>query len=424
MLIKMNYGKRGLEVDVPNSNLAGILRMNDVETLKNPSIAVREALDHPTASEPLERLAQGRNSACVVISDITRPVPNKVILPPILDVLQQGGIRREDITILIATGIHRPNEGRELDEMLGDNIPADYHIVNHVSREPENHEYLGETSRGIPAYVDKTYLGADLKILTGLIEPHLMAGYSGGRKSVCPGLCSVETMKMMHGPYILEDERSATGIIKGNPFHEGALEIALMAGVDFILNVALNDERQITGIFAGDLLKAHEEGVKHVNKTVRAEVAKPADVVLVSSAGYPLDTTFYQAIKGMVTAMDVVREGGAIILVAECEDGIGGTEFTDLVLKTDDIFSFVDKLYDPEFFVVDQWMLEEMAKVIKKAQIYCCCEGVEDSVLKQLSLKPVSSPEQALQEAFGEYGKDAEVIVIPEGPYVMAVSKV
>ncbi len=226
----------------------------------------------------------------------------------------------------------------------------------------------------------------------------------------------------MHGPYILEDDRSATGVINGNPFHEGALEIARMAGADFILNVGMNEERKITGVFAGDLEKAHEEGVRHVERMVKTEVDELADIVLVSSAGYPLDTTFYQAIKGMVAAMHVVKEGGSIILVSECSNGIGGPEFTNLVLNTDDILNFVEKLYHPDFFVVDQWMLEEMAKVVRKAKIYCYCDGVEDNILKQLSLEPISSPEQGIQLALERQGADAKLLAIPEGPYVLAVS--
>jgi len=422
MLVRMNYGSRGLEVDVPDRNLTGILRMNKIRPLEDSSEAIRTALEEPIASEPLGCLAKREKSACVVISDITRPVPNEVILPPILDALEKNGIRREDIVILVATGIHRPNEGEELDEMLGTDIPRNYRIVNHISRDRETHEYLGITPRGVPVYVDKTYLNAGLKILTGLIEPHLMAGYSGGRKAVCPGICSVETMKIMHGPYILEDERAATGIIAGNPFHESALEIANMAGVDFILNVAMNEKRQITGVFAGDLVKAHEKGMEHVERMVKVQVDEPADIVLVSSAGYPLDTTFYQAIKGMIAAMNVVKDEGSVILVSECRDGIGGAEFTDLVLDTRDLSSFVEKLYDPGFFVVDQWMLEEMAKVIKKARVYCYCDGVGDDVLRQLSVTPISSPEQGIRLALERQGQESKILAIPEGPYVLAVS--
>lgn len=420
MLVKMNYGKSGLDVNIPEDNLSGILRMNKLKPLENPTLAVKKVLENPTASEPLSSIAGGKKNACIVISDITRPVPNKVILPPILETLENNSISRENIVILIATGIHRPNEGKELEEMLGANISQNYRIVNHISRDLSTHEYLGTISRDVPVYIDKTYLNADMKILTGLIEPHLMAGYSGGRKSICPGICSVETMKVMHGPKILEDERAITGVLKGNPFHESATEIALMAGVDFILNCVMNEEREITGVFAGDLIKAHEEGIKHSEQMVKVTVDKPADIVLVSNAGYPLDTTFYQAIKGMIAAMDVVKEGGSIILVSECAEGLGGPEFTELAIKTDDIFNFVEKLYDPDFFVVDQWMLEELVRVVKKAKVYCYCDGVDAGILKQLSIEPIPSPEYGLELALKEHGAGAKILAIPEGPYVLA----
>ena len=421
MLVRMDYGRRGIAVEIPNGNLAGILRMNDTKPVSSPSTAVRKSLENPIGCAPLHVLAKDKNSACVVISDISRPVPNELILPPILDVLQKSGIGKEDIVILIATGIHRPNEGEELEEMLGRAIASSYHIINHDARDNGSHEYLGVTSGKVPIYVDSTYLNADLRILTGLIEPHLMAGYSGGRKSICPGICAVETVRFMHGPGILEHENAAAGIISGNPFHEGSLEIARKVGVDFILNVALNRRREITGVFAGDLEKAHEQGIAHVEQSVKIAVDQPADIVLVSSAGYPLDTTFYQAIKGMVAAMAVVKEGGSIILTAECADGLGGPEFTELAMATDDISGFVERLYDPDFFVIDQWMLEEMAKVVKKASVYCYCDGVDDIILSRLSVEPVSSPQSAIKLALEKHGKDARILVIPEGPYVLPV---
>ncbi|MBD3182817.1 nickel-dependent lactate racemase [Candidatus Poribacteria bacterium] len=423
MLITMKYGKQGLDVEVPDSNLAGILRIKESRRIETPPESIRKALNSPLASKPLRELAKGKDTACIVISDITRPVPNKIILPPMLEILEDAGIKQENIVILVATGIHRPNEGEELEELIGWEIANNYRVVNHIARDLETHKHLGNIFDNIPVYVDKTYLQSDLKILTGLIEPHLMAGYSGGRKAICPGICSVETMRYMHGPHILEDERATTGVIEGNPFHEGASKVARMAGVDFILNVALNEEREITGVFAGDLEKAHLQGIKHVEQIVKVEVDEPADIVLVSNAGYPLDTNFYQAIKGMIAALGVIKEGGIIILVAECCDGLGGKEFTQLVLETTDVRAFVKKLYEPDFFVVDQWMLEELIKVIDKAQVYCYCEGVEDHILEQLSLKSIPSPELGLRAALKEKGENAKILVIPEGPYVLAVSR-
>lgn len=419
MKVPIRFGRGEVQVEVPDENLAGILRMNPIPPMDDPVSAVYTALRCPIKTPPLSELARGKRSACVVISDITRPVPNRVILPPILETLEESGIPRERITILIATGIHRPNLGDELKELVGEEIIRNYRIVNHYSGKPETHLYLGRTKRGTPVYLDRTYLEAELKILTGLIEPHLMAGFSGGRKAICPGISSVETMKYAHGPMLLEDERAAPGILEGNPFHEEATEVAMMAGVDFILNVTIDEKRRITGVFAGDLVEAHLAGVRFCEKAVKVVVDEPADIVITSSAGYPLDTTFYQAIKGAVGVLDVVKPGGTIILIAECSEGIGSEPFTRLMIETKDLDKFVRDLYDLNKFVVDQWQFEELVKVLRKAEVYCYSTGIDYETLKELFVVPLRSPQEGLDRALEKYGSRARVYAVPEGPYVL-----
>ena len=355
-----------------------------------------------------------------MISDITRPVPNKVILPPILATLEQTGIPREKITILIATGIHRPNNAEELEIMVGRDLMERYRIVNHFSQQIETHTYLGTTQNGTPVHIDKTYLEADLKIITGLIEPHLMAGYSGGRKAICPGIASIETMKVMHGPELMEHPKSAVGILEGNPFHLEATEIALMAGADFNVNVAIDKHRQITGVFAGDMVKSHRAGAQFVEKHAKVTLPAAADAVVVSSAGSPLDATFYQAIKGLLTAVEVVKQGGSLLLVAACSEGIGSKPFTDLIFKTDDLTAFVEGLYNPANFVIDQWQLEELAKVARKADIYFYTDGIPYHQRVKLFVYPLKSAQEGIEEILTRYGTDAQIAVIPEGPYVLA----
>jgi len=416
----MRYGHGTVAVEIPDENLAGVLETAASVPLADANKAVWQAISQPTASPSLAEIAKGRDSACIVISDITRPVPNQVILPPILETLEQAGISRDEITILIATGIHRPNEGKELEEMVGHSIMASYRIVNHFSQNPETHTHLGETRKGTPVYIDKTYLAADLKIITGLIEPHLMAGYSGGRKAICPGLASIETMKVMHGPELMEHPKSAVGILDGNPFHMEATEIALMAGVDFSLNVAIDKQRQITGVFAGDLVESHLTGAKFVEKNAKVTLSEPVDAVVVSSAGYPLDTTFYQAIKGLLTAVEIVKQGGSILLVAACSEGIGSKPFTDLLFKTDDLTAFVQGLYNPANFVIDQWQLEELAKVARKADIYFYTDGIPYQQRSKLFVHPLKNPQEGIEELLIRYGEDVQIAAIPEGPYVLA----
>ena len=402
MQVEMRYGRGTVTVEIPDKNLAGILETVQSVPLTDADKAIREAISQPIASPPLAEIAKGRDSACIVISDITRPVPNQVILPPILETLEQVGMPREKITILIATGIHRPNEGKELEEMVGRSIMDSYHIVNHFSQKLETHTYLGETHKGTPVYIDKTYLTADLKIITGLIEPHLMAGYSGGRKAICPGLAAIETMKVMHGPELMEHPKSAVGILDGNPFHMEATEIALMAGVNFSLNVAIDKQKQITGVFAGDLVESHLTGTKFVEKQAKVTLPEPVDAVVVSSAGYPLDTTFYQAIKGLLTAVEIVKHGGSILLVAACSEGIGSKPFTDLLLKTDDLTAFVKGLYNPANFVIDQWQLEELAKVARKADIYFYSDGIPYQQRSKLFVHPLKNPQEGIEGVFGK----------------------
>ena len=421
MLVDMKYGRGELPVEIPDENLAHVLRLREYVPIEKPREAVFNALEYPVSSPPLRELAQNRKSACVVISDITRPVPNKLILPPILKILEQNGIQRENIVILIATGIHRPNVGKELEEMVGAEIMNNYRIVNHFSRELEAHEYLGVTANGTPIYVDKTYLAADLKITTALIEPHLMAGYSGGRKAICPGISSIETMKVMHGPKILEHPKVTTGVIDGNPFHEEATEIARMAGMDFIVNVAIDYQRRLVGVFAGDMVEAHLAGIKFVEDHALVAIPEPVDIVLTNSSGYPLDATFYQAIKGYVGAMEIVKEGGSIIMVAQLSEGIGGEEFTDLVLKTRSLEQFMEDIFAPQNFVVDQWQLEELAKVARKASVYCYSDGIPYELLGKLFVHPLTSPEEGIRLALQKHGKNAQIVAIPEGPYILPI---
>ncbi len=420
MQVEMRYGQGTVSVEIPANNLVSVLETAPSIPLADANGAIRDAIFEPISSPPLAKLAEGRDSACIVISDITRPVPNKIILPPILETLEQAGIPQDKITILIATGIHRPNEGKELEEMVGSSIMNSYRIVNHYSQKPETHTFLGTTKNGTPVYIDSSYLVSDLKIVTGLIEPHLMAGYSGGRKAICPGLASVETMKVMHGPELMEHPKSAVGILEGNPFHLEATEIALMAGVDFSLNVAIDKQRRITGVFAGELVKSHLKGAQFVESQAKVSVPSPVDAVVVSSAGYPLDTTFYQAIKGLLTAVEIVERGGSILLVAECSEGIGSKPFTDLLFKTDDLTAFVEGLYNPANFVIDQWQLEELAKVARKADIYLYTDGIPYQQQAKLFVYPLKNPQDGIEDILKRYGNNARIAAIPEGPYVLA----
>ncbi len=421
MNIKVAYGKTGLIVDVPEKNLAAVLRMTEKPVLPDPMQATRDKLKHPTGTPPLLELARGKKSACVAVSDITRPVPNAVIVPPVMETLEAAGIPRENITILVATGIHRPNEGRELDVILGPDLPKKYRVVNHMPRDLDSHEYLGETPYyKAPIWVDKTFLAADLRIATGLIEPHLMAGYSGGRKTIVPGISAFETLKVLHGAVSMAHPRNTEGNLADNTFHEEALYVARLVRTDFIVNVTMNEKRGITGVFAGDLNEAHLEGVRFMSTQCRDTVPEPVDAVITTSAGYPLDLTFYQVIKGMTAAMNIVKPGGVIIIAARLEEGIGSPEFTTLILETASPGQFEENIRKPGYLVLDQWQLQKLCQVLHQNEVWLYTEGLDHDTQRELFVHPLDSVEEGIRMVLDRFGPDAKIAVVPEGPYVLA----
>lgn len=420
MRVRLEYGRTGLEVELPDDRILRTLTYKDAVPVSDPAAAVRQSLDRPTGTRPLRELARGRRNACVVVCDITRPVPNRQILPPLLDDLECAGIPRDQIMILVATGLHRPNEGSELVEMLGEEIVRNYRIENHFGQELSQHTYLGDSPRGVPIWIDSRYVEADLKITTGLIEPHLMAGYSGGRKLVCPGLAALETVRVWHGPDFLEHPRADCGILEGNPVHEENTWIARRTGCDFIVNVAIDAQRRILKVVAGDMEEAFHEGVAFVREVVVDRVPHPVDIVVTSCAGYPLDTNFYQAVKGLVGALPIVKQNGTIIMAASLSEGIGSPPFERLFTENDSLDIFMERILGKDYFVMDQWQLEELAKVRRKAQVKLVSDGLAADVLNRLFVQSAPSVESAVSDSLREYGPDAQIAVIPKGPYVLA----
>jgi nickel-dependent lactate racemase len=419
MRITLDYGRTGLDVDLPADRVVGPLAIKPTTPLADPAAAIAAALARPIGTPPLAQVARGRKNACILVCDITRPVPNKLILPPLLRTLEDQGIARHDLLILIATGLHRPNVGAELVEMLGADIAANYRVENHHGKVEEEHDYLGTTERGVPIYLDSRYIRADLKITTGLIEPHLMAGYSGGRKVICPGIAGLETVKVWHGPQFLEHPKADCGILEGNPVHEENTRIALLAGCDFIVNVCLDGQRRVTWAGAGDMIQAWEGGVRFCQDVVRVPVPAACDVVVTSCAGYPLDTTFYQAVKGMTGALPIVKQGGTIVVAASLSEGIGSPEFQHLMRNNPDLRRFKQRILGKDYFVMDQWQLEELAKVRERCKVKLVTDGLPPETVRQCYVEPAATVEAAVAEALAEYGPAARVAVIPKGPYVL-----
>jgi nickel-dependent lactate racemase len=420
MRVHLEYGKTGLDVELPDDRVVRTLAYKDAPPLSDPEGEIRRLLAAPTGTPPLAELARGRSDACILICDITRPVPNEMMLRPMLLALEEAGIARDKILILIATGLHRPNEGEELVEMVGRHIAENYRIENHFGQDLASHTHLGDSPRGVPIWIDRRYVEADLKITTGLIEPHLMAGFSGGRKLICPGIAALETVKVWHGPDFLESPQADCGILQGNPVHEENTWIARKAGCDFILNVVIDAERRPLKFVAGDMVEAFEQGVAFVRGVVTDTVDEPVDIVVTSSAGYPLDTTFYQCVKGMTGALPIVKQGGTIILAASLTEGIGSPQFQDLFQEHESLEVFVERILGKDYFKMDQWQLEELAKVCRKAKVKIVSDGLPVETIRRLFVESAPSIEQAVADALVKYGDDATIAVIPKGPYVLA----
>jgi nickel-dependent lactate racemase len=411
---KLLYGEKSVELKLPLSIPS--LEMIPLKGLPNPEQAVSEALLNPIQSKPLSELARGRKTACVVISDFTRPVPNKIILPPLLRTLEQNGIKSRDITILIATGMHRPNLGKELENLVGRDIMDRYPIENHYCRKSETYRKIDEIE-GAPIEINTRYLDADLKILTGLIEPHFYAGYSGGRKAILPGISSFETMKFMHSFEMINHPGVTNCLLEGNPFHEYGIRVCELARPDFILNVVLNKKRELSGIFAGDYNHAHLAGCQMVSEHAMVPVDQRADMVITSGGGLPLDATFYQISKALICARNILKPGGTIVVACQCREGLGNPEFCSIMRSTCDFQEFTKCYGDPKDFVIDQWCAQNIFQAADHAgKIYIYSSGLTHGDVEKMGALKIENLQQTVDELLKTH---PETVVVPEGPYVV-----
>ncbi len=412
-------GKSPVEVDLPDRAIT--LDMVEMKPLSDPPGEIRKALLNPVRSQPLSMLARGKKSACIVISDITRPVPNKVILPPILSTLEESGVRREDITILISTGMHRPNLGKELESLVGRDIMDSYRILNHYCRDPSCYRKVAEID-GAPIEVNTAYLDAELKILTGLIEPHFYAGFSGGAKSILPGISSFETMKFMHSFRMIAHPKVTNFVLDGNPFHEYGLRVAEAVGADFILNVVISMERQVAGVFAGHYKEAHRAGCEMVKSHSAVDVEGYADLVITSGGGFPLDATFYQISKALICARNILKKGGSIVVACGCSEGLGSPEFCGIMRSVCTPDEFNTRHCDPADFVIDQWCAQNIFQVLDYARaVHVYSPGLTEKDIKSFGahkIRDIQATVDALVSANPE-----RIVVIPAGPYVVGMVK-
>lgn len=419
MRFSFAFGKTGLELDLPDRFHYLPLEARSASPLPDEQAAIERALDQPIGAPPLRQLARGKKSAAISVCDITRPVPNRRILPPLLARLEEAGIPRREIRVLIATGLHRPANKCEIQEIVGSEIAEIYTVENHNARELAQHRHLGRTSTGTEVYIDERFVAADLHITVGFIEPHLMLGYSGGRKLIAPGLAAQETIKVLHSPRFMRDPRTHEGSIQDNPLHRELLEIAALARHDFMIDVSLTRDRRIAGVFAGHPVEAHRAGVAFVSKVMLEQLPEPVEAVITTSAGYPLDLTFYQAVKGITAAQHIVKPGGRILLLAACEEGPGAPEFRHMLKTEPSAAAFLDKIQSA-LVIVDQWQLEKLGMVTERFDVLYYVPGLPPDYYPTLWGKAYETPQAALAALTEGLPDGSRVALVPEGPYVLA----
>jgi len=382
---------------------------------------VRQALASPVAARPLAEEARGKRSACILICDITRPVPNRLLLGPIIRALLEAGVPRERITVLVATGLHRPNLGAELEELVGDPwVLSTVRVENHDARDDAGHVDLGRTPAGTPIKLDRRFVEAELKVVTGLVEPHFMAGYSGGRKVIAPGVAHRETITTFHSHRFMAHPLADSCVLEGNPLHQEQLAIAAMLGRVLAVNVVLDEARRVSFVNFGEVVASHAEAVAFVRPFAIVEVPRRFQTVVTSAAGYPLDKTYYQTVKGMVGPKEILAPGADLIVASECSEGMGSPEFVEaqrrLVAQGPE--AFLAGIAGKRFADVDEWQTQMQVKPMRLAQVHLFTRGLGEADRALTGVRLVESVEAAVAASVRRSG-DRAVAVIPEGPYVV-----
>jgi lactate racemase len=412
MKVQLAYGQGHLEVDLPDGTT--LIEPSHNPGLPNEKDALLEALANPIAAKPLLQWIKPTDKICIAFTDITRATPNERIIPWLLEHLQSHP--RENITLLNQLGTHRPNTQAELEKLLTPEVVKNYRVINH---EPENESAMiqfGTTRDGTPALINRHLAQADVRIITGFIEPHFFAGFSGGPKGIMPGCAALKTVMSNHGARNIGDPRSAFGITDGNPIWEEIREIALRVGPSFLLNVTLNEQRAITGVFAGDLLAAHKTGFEFVRRSAMQKVKAPFDIVITTNSGYPLDMNLYQGVKGMSAAARIVQENGTIILAAECREGVpSGSPLDKLLRSAASSAEILTMLSTPGFVRPEQWQAQIQALIQRRAEVLVY-SSLNEETIRAAHLAPCKDIAAAVHDRAKKLGPQARVAVLPQGP--------
>ncbi len=421
MDIALNYGKSTLSVPLPEHLAATIIRKKLMPILADPVSVLEDAFAKPIGGKPLVEVARNANRACILICDITRPVPNGVILAPLLRTLLSAGMKAENISILVATGLHRPNIDAELLELVGDRWVVDnFHVENHFARDNLAHVNLGFTRSGTVVKLDRRFVESDLRIVTGLVEPHFMAGWSGGRKVIAPGIAHADTITTFHSARFMEHPNCDNCVLDENPLHEELLEIVDMIGGAHAINLVIDESRNISLVNFGEIKASHLEAVEFMRNFAQINSPKRYSTVVTSAAGYPLDKTYYQTIKGMVGALGILQEGGTLIIASACSEGMGSIDY----IKSQERLialgpnKFLSEILGKSYAAIDEWQSEMLLKPLRMGRVCLYTDGLSDEEKSITGVEIIDSITETITQSV-EQSNDTNIAIIPEGPYVV-----
>ena len=407
MNVSLNYGHNSITLNIPDKNYIGTLNPKEIEAIEDPTNEVKRALENPIGSKKLKELVSSKDKMVILVSDVSRPCPSYILLPPMIEELKKAGVSNDKITIVFGLGVHRRHTEKEKKRLVGENI---YNQIKCIDHDIDNCVKIGITKRGNEVSVFKEVLKSDFIIATGNLEFHYFAGYSGGAKAVAPGVCSRKTIANNHKHFL--DFGAKAGKIEGNPIREEIEEIGEMVGIDFMVNTVLNSHKKVVRVVAGDVTNAHRKGTKYINDMFKVEIDELADIVITSPGGYPKDIDLYQTHKAMENASLAVKTGGILIVVGECVDGLGEGKFAEALNGKLFPQELIEELKNK--FILGRHKASRVAKIHLDSEIYLV-SSLADEIKKKLFIKNYSSLEEAFSNALKKQGKKAKVLVIPYG---------
>lgn len=424
LMIDLLYGRGTLPLSPPAGCVPTVIQKRAMPALADPRGAVERALAVPVDGPPLRELARGKRSACILICDITRPVPNGLFLPPLIRTLLDAGVPRSGITVLVATGLHRPNEGPELAELVGDSWVLEIvNVVNHDATVDADHVLLGRTPvRGTVVRLDRRLVEAELKIATGLVEPHFMAGWSGGRKVIAPGVAHAETITTFHNSAFMAHAHAANCVLEGNPLHEEQLAIVEMLGGALALNTVIDDRRRLAFVNFGEVVRSRLQAVEFARGYARVAVGRRFRTVVTSAAGHPLDKTYYQTVKGMVGPLDILEPGGDLIVASACSEGMGSKHYVEAQRRLVDLGAdgFASSIEHKLHADIDEWQTQMQLRPMRVGRVRLYTDGLGELDAGLTGVERVTDLTAAVAESMARH-RDPHVAFVPEGPYVVPV---